>query len=243
MYLLFFSGNVELIIHLELLCRSEWGCAVWKAFYLVSSNKEEDRLLSHTITLSRAPRHVVFVFSPFRSGVQPYPWSMRLFLLCCSSEKSSAASLVNADDFWVWLQFVLPRSVPSEVTAYLFTSSQLRHSAEGSLILSPLSISWPLWAFFDRDETGVMNNATGRLFLKASHKASAFSGILLEHEKRWSCAAVDQRRRGGSTDWGKDTEREREGGGGGRASSGIHLLQGREMSCEVKVEMGRLLYE
>lgn len=26
---------------------------------------------------------------------------------------------------------------------------------------------------------GVMNNATGRLFLKAYHKASAFSGILL----------------------------------------------------------------
>lgn len=29
----------------------------------------------------------------------------------------------------------------------------------------------------------VMNNGTGSLFLKACHKASAFSGILLEHEK------------------------------------------------------------
>lgn len=34
-------------------------------------------------------------------------------------------------------------------------------------------------------------------------------------------------------------ERDREGGG----SSGILLLQGREMSCEVKVEMWRLLCE
>lgn len=74
-----------------------------------------------------------------------------------------------------------------------------------------------------------MNNATGRLFLKASHKASASSGILLEHEKQWwSCAAAYQ---------GVGAEGETEGGRRrGRASSGIHVLQG-EMSCEVKVAM------
>lgn len=67
-----------------------------------------------------------------------------------------------------------------------------------------------------------MNNATGRLFLKASHKASAFSGILLEHS-----GAVQQRTKGGSGeggdggwDWHREGER-------GRASSGIHPLQGR----------------
>lgn len=58
-----------------------------------------------------------------------------------------------------------------------------------------------------------MNNATGRLFLKASHKASAFSGVLLEHEKQWSCAAAYQR--GGMGAEGgtekKKKEREREG--------------------------------
>lgn len=37
-----------------------------------------------------------------------------------------------------------------------------------------------------------MNNATGRLFLKASHKATAFSGILLQHGKQWSCATAYQ---------------------------------------------------
>ena len=82
-----------------------------------------------------------------------------------------------------------------------------------------------------------MNNATGRLFLKASHKASTFSGILLEHEKQRSCAGAYQRRQGGGR-W-KEGRRVRlkEGGGEGRASTGIHLLQGREMSCEVKLEM------
>lgn len=81
-----------------------------------------------------------------------------------------------------------------------------------------------------------MNNATGRLFLKASHKASAFSGILLEHEKQRSCAGAYQRRQGEGAKEGRRV-RLKEGGGEGRASTGIHLLQGREMSCEVKLEM------
>ena len=42
------------------------------------------------------------------------------------------------------------------------------------------------------------------------------------------------RKRGGGVTEG-ETEGGREKGGG--ASSGIRLLQGREMSCEVKVEM------
>jgi len=54
-----------------------------------------------------------------------------------------------------------------------------------------------------------MNNATDRLFLKAPHKATAFSGILLQHGKQRSCA---ERREGG-------------------LSSGIHLLQWMEMFC------------
>lgn len=43
---------------------------------------------------------------------------------------------------------------------------------------------------------------------------------------------------GGEEEVGGGTEGETEGRRGrGRASSAIHLLQGREMSCEVKVEM------
>ena len=53
-----------------------------------------------------------------------------------------------------------------------------------------------------------MNNATGRLFLKASHKASTFSGILLEHEKQRSCAGAYQRRQGGAVEGGAEGETE-----------------------------------
>lgn len=63
-----------------------------------------------------------------------------------------------------------------------------------------------------------MNNATGRLFLKASHKASAFSGILLEHEKQRSCAAAYQRRQRQGREakrGGMDGRRVRERGVGG----------------------------
>lgn len=72
-----------------------------------------------------------------------------------------------------------------------------------------------------------MNNGTGRLFLKACHKASAFSGILQEHGKL--CLSLTRGGIGGE--------------GGGWAPSGILQLQGREMSCEVKVEMRRPLCE
>lgn len=47
-----------------------------------------------------------------------------------------------------------------------------------------------------------MNNATGRLFLKASHKASAFSGILLEHVKQRSSATAYHWRPGGDVEGG-----------------------------------------
>ncbi len=115
----------------------------------------------------------------------------------------------------MWLLFVLPFLVPLAASAcslecWFTCSPCISHYTQLWVSSSIPSVSAGHCGLsLTQRRLRVMNNATGRLFLKASHKASASSGILLEHEKQWSCAGAYQRWRGwGRRDGGWDWRRE-----------------------------------